>query len=141
MTTRRVARWGVLTAVLAAAAAGCKSKQQPVAQATPPPTTVPPTTTTLPPPTTMATPPPVWRAARWGMTRKDLLAAFPDFHVTVEDVMAEGDVVSGRLRLRGTHTGPFQGIPPTGAPIDVLALEWGRRCGGTIGPSPGRPSL
>jgi hypothetical protein len=77
MTTSRVARWGIVMAVLATASAGCKSKQQPVAQATPPPTTVAPTTTTLPPPTTMATPPPVWRAARWGMTRQDVLAAFP----------------------------------------------------------------
>src|SRR5262249_33000211 len=56
----------------------------------------------------------------------DLLAAFPDFHVTVEDVMAEGDTVSGRIRIRGTHRGPFQGIAPTGAAIDVVGLEWGR---------------
>lgn len=56
----------------------------------------------------------------------DLLRAFPDFHVTVEDVLTEGDRISGRLRLRGTHNGAFQGIPPTGASVDVVALEWGR---------------
>jgi predicted ester cyclase len=56
----------------------------------------------------------------------ELLAAFPDFHVTVEDVMAEGDIVSGRIRIQGTHQGSFQGIPPTGAKIDVVGLEWGR---------------
>ena len=78
MTMSRTRRWGLAVAVPALAlAAACKAKEQPVAQATPPPTTVAPTTTTLPPPTTIATPPPVWRAARWGMTKKEVLAAFP----------------------------------------------------------------
>jgi hypothetical protein len=78
MTMSRARRWGLAVAVPALAlAAACKAKEQPVAQATPPPTTVAPTTTTLPPPTTIATPPPVWRAARWGMTKKEVLAAFP----------------------------------------------------------------
>jgi hypothetical protein len=67
-----------VAATVFALCAGCKAKEAPVAQATPPPTTVAPTTTTLPPPpTTMATPPPVWRGAHWGMTRKEVLAAFP----------------------------------------------------------------
>jgi hypothetical protein len=78
MTMSRTHRWGLAVAVPALAlAAACKAKEQPVAQATPPPTTVAPTTTTLPPPTTIATPPPVWRAARWGMTKKEVLEAFP----------------------------------------------------------------
>src|SRR4029450_7620544 len=77
MTISRTRRWGLVVAVPArAVAAACKAKEQPVAQA-PPPTTLAPTTTTLPPPTTMATPPPVWRAARWGMTKKEVLEAFP----------------------------------------------------------------
>src|SRR3954453_11012549 len=49
----------------------------------------------------------------------DTLTAFPDFHVTVEDVMAESDMVAGSIRLRGTNTGSFGGIPPTCAAIDV----------------------
>jgi hypothetical protein len=58
-------------------AAACKGKE-PAPPPTPPPTTVAPTTTTLPPPpTTVATPPPIWRGAHWGMTRKEVLAAFP----------------------------------------------------------------
>src|SRR5262245_900388 len=79
MSMSRTRGWAMAVAVPALAlAVGCKAKEQPVAQATPPPTTVAPATTTLPPPpTTVATPPPVWRAARWGMTRKDVLAAFP----------------------------------------------------------------
>src|SRR3954447_8413348 len=33
--------------------------------------------------------------------------AFPDIHVTVEDLAAEGDKVFGRFTTRGTHTGPL----------------------------------
>ena len=39
--------------------------------------------------------------------------AFPDIHVTIEDVISEGDKVAARLTFRGTHEGEFQGIQPT----------------------------
>ena len=40
-----------------------------------------------------------------------LRAGFPDLHFTVEDQIAEGDMVVTRWTARGTHTGEFQGIP------------------------------
>jgi steroid delta-isomerase-like uncharacterized protein len=48
-------------------------------------------------------------------------AAFPDIHVEIEDMLAEGDKVSARFRLRGTNTGSFQGMPPTGKAVNVNA--------------------
>jgi len=40
--------------------------------------------------------------------------AFPDFHVTSEDIIAEGDKVVNRWTATGTHKGELFGIPPTG---------------------------
>lgn len=40
--------------------------------------------------------------------------AFGDFSATVEDVVAEGDMVAMRVTVRGTHDGEFMGLEPTG---------------------------
>jgi len=42
------------------------------------------------------------------------LAAFPDLHLTIEDMVAEGDKVITRFTSRGTQKRAFVGIPPTG---------------------------
>jgi len=44
---------------------------------------------------------------------------FPDWGVTVEDLIAEGDKVVVRATGRGTHRGEFMGIPPTGRHVAV----------------------
>jgi predicted ester cyclase len=41
-------------------------------------------------------------------------AAFPDAHFTIEDLVAEGDRVVARWRMKGTHRGPFAGFPASG---------------------------
>jgi steroid delta-isomerase-like uncharacterized protein len=43
--------------------------------------------------------------------------AFPDLHVTVEDLIEEGDKVAGRNTLTGTHQGEYMGLPPTGKSV------------------------
>ena len=39
--------------------------------------------------------------------------AFPDLRFTIEELIAEGDIVACRLTLSGTHRGVFNGVPPT----------------------------
>jgi predicted ester cyclase len=46
-----------------------------------------------------------------------LLRAFPDLHVTIEDLIAEGDKVVGRNALTGTQRGEYMGLAPTGRAI------------------------
>jgi predicted ester cyclase len=40
--------------------------------------------------------------------------AFPDLHLAMDDLMAEGDQVVVHLTATGTHQGGFHGLPPTG---------------------------
>jgi steroid delta-isomerase-like uncharacterized protein len=46
-----------------------------------------------------------------------LFTVYPDIHVTVEDVIAEGDKVVVRNTVTGTHRGEFMGVAPTGKPV------------------------
>jgi steroid delta-isomerase-like uncharacterized protein len=57
--------------------------------------------------------------------------AFPDFHVTVEEALAEGDRVCTRGYFTGTHREEFNGIPATGKSVrvgytDIWRLEDGK---------------
>jgi steroid delta-isomerase-like uncharacterized protein len=51
------------------------------------------------------------------------LAAFPDLHVTIEDLIAEGDKVVTRVSGTGTHRGEYLGIPPTGKKISFTGIS------------------
>ena len=57
-------------------------------------------------------------------------SAFPDSHVTVEDLIAEGDKVVTRFRGRGTHQGELFGIPPSGNQVEVSGITISRFEGG-----------
>ena len=63
---------------------------------------------------------------------KMFLAAFPDLHLTIEDIIAEGDKVMIRLTSRGTHKGEFMGIPPSGKQVTVLEIHIARIANGKI---------
>jgi steroid delta-isomerase-like uncharacterized protein len=43
--------------------------------------------------------------------------AFPDLHIAVEDMIAEGDKVVSRHTVTGTHRGEYMGVPPTGRSV------------------------
>ncbi len=51
------------------------------------------------------------------------LNAFPDLHVTVEDMIAEGDKVVAYKTLSGTHRGSHLGIPPTGKRVQYQIIS------------------
>ncbi|MBN1964995.1 MAG: ester cyclase [Anaerolineae bacterium] len=51
-----------------------------------------------------------------------LRRAFPDLHMTIEDLIANDDTVWGRMTARGTNNGPFMG-PPTGKPMQITVID------------------
>lgn len=61
-----------------------------------------------------------------------LLRAYPDVHVTVEDLIAEGDKVVCRNVVTGTHRGEYMGIPPTGKSVTYNEMFIARFEGGRI---------
>lgn len=63
---------------------------------------------------------------------QQFLTAFPDVHVTIEDLIAEGDKVVARVRASATNTGPFAGKPPTGKKIQLLSIRIFQIAGGKI---------
>ena len=50
-------------------------------------------------------------------------AAFPDLRFAIEHLVADEDLVVARYTIRGTHRGELLGIPPTGRPITLSAME------------------
>ena len=58
--------------------------------------------------------------------------AFPDFHETVEDIIAEGDKVWTRCTVKGTHTGEFHGLVPTGNKFTMTAVDIWRIVDGKV---------
>ena len=45
--------------------------------------------------------------------------AFPDWHMEIVELVAEGNTVVGRFRCSGTNHGEFKGSPPTGKRMEV----------------------
>jgi predicted ester cyclase len=61
-----------------------------------------------------------------------LRKGYPDFHETIEDIIAEGDKVWVRFTFTGTHTGEYQEylpsigkvtLLPTGKKITMMAID------------------
>jgi steroid delta-isomerase-like uncharacterized protein len=62
-------------------------------------------------------------------------AAFPDLHLTIDDLIAEGDKVVSRWTMRATHKGELFGIPATGKQVTVTGMSISRVAGGKIAES------
>jgi len=52
-----------------------------------------------------------------------LRPAIPDIKVTIYDQIAEGDLVTTRKNISGTHRGNLMGIPPTGEQISINVID------------------
>jgi len=66
-----------------------------------------------------------------------LFKAFPNWHETIEDIIAEGDKVCVRLRIEtGPHTGEFNllgiRVPPTGKKSTVKSIQIWRIVDGKV---------
>lgn len=72
-----------------------------------------------------------------GMMRE----GFPDIQWTLEEMIAEDDKVAARFTMRGTHRGTFFGVPPTGKPIVVQAMNFYRLSSGQFVEERGQPDL
>ena len=58
--------------------------------------------------------------------------AFPDLHITTDDLVAEGDKVVKVWTANSTHKGEFMGIPATGKRIVIKGIEVFRIADGKI---------
>jgi predicted ester cyclase len=58
--------------------------------------------------------------------------AFPNLEVDVEDQLADENKVVTRWTVRGTHSGEFLGLAPTGDEVTVSGIEFARIVGGRI---------
>lgn len=55
-----------------------------------------------------------------------ILTAFPDPHVELEAVVAEGEMIAVRNRFTATHEGTYLDVEPTGREIDVPVTAFQR---------------
>ena len=60
------------------------------------------------------------------------LAAFPDLKITIQDQVAEDDLVTTRYIMRATHQGEIANIPPTGKKFEVTGIEMHRFADGKL---------
>jgi steroid delta-isomerase-like uncharacterized protein len=58
--------------------------------------------------------------------------AFPNLEAHIEDIFGAQDKVAVRLRFRGTHSGEFLGIGPTGRAVEYVSHEFYRIADGLI---------
>ena len=60
------------------------------------------------------------QTARW------LRTAFPDLRAVLHEIVAERDLVVGRITVSGTHQGDYMGMPATGRSFSVEHMHMAR---------------
>jgi predicted ester cyclase len=71
-------------------------------------------------------------AEAWVGFLAGFVEGFPDLHLTVQDTVGDGDLVAQRIHFEGTHTGKFQGLPPTQTKVSFDGLELNRLVDGKV---------
>src|SRR5687767_13121430 len=61
-----------------------------------------------------------------------MLTGFPDYQTIIDDMIAEGDKVAARIKMTGTHSGEFMGIPPTDRQVSFTGIYIARIANGKI---------
>jgi predicted ester cyclase len=60
------------------------------------------------------------------------LAAFPDLHMTIEDLIAEGEKIVVRYTYHATHAANVMGTPPTGKQVTWTGISILHRVNGKV---------
>ena len=68
-------------------------------------------------------------------------SGFPDIQWAIEDMITENDKVAVRFIMRGKHQGTFFGVPATGKPIVVQAMNFYRLADDQIIEEFGQPDM
>lgn len=50
-------------------------------------------------------------------------AALQSIEIVVEELLVDGDKIAWRWTLKGTHHGPFLGVPPTGKRVSMTGMN------------------
>jgi steroid delta-isomerase-like uncharacterized protein len=61
-----------------------------------------------------------------GRSIREVHASFPDFELQIKHRICESDQVATEWTCSGTHTGVFQGIPPTGKRVTIIGISLNR---------------
>ena len=62
----------------------------------------------------------------------NLRGALPDIHMTIDDILAEGDRVTVRISVEGTHKGGQLGVAPSGKRVGIAGIVIVRIANGQI---------
>ncbi|WP_180903162.1 ester cyclase [Nonomuraea indica] len=71
-------------------------------------------------------------AGQVGSEMQRFIAAFPDIRIDVQEMIAERDLVSTRLTVSATHSGPYLNIQPTGRAVRCALMGQLRIVGGKV---------
>jgi len=74
------------------------------------------------------------RIGRMGLKQNmtERFRAFPDLRVTIVEIVAEGDKVAMWYTVQGTQNGQFEGVRPTGKPVNWFGADFLRVQGNQI---------